>query len=317
MTFKIRWLYPDYWHVWLIIFLWGAFSIVPRFVRLGMGRLIGRLGYVLLRRRRTIVEANLALCEPHCKGLSQLAPAFFEHMGMSIVESSAIWWGAQSGVQRVPCEIQGAQGLDSLRQAFSEGTGVLLMAVHNVYLEVTSSVMESIEQIPQMVAAPRPHNNPLIEYCIHKGRHRWLPHVAINPSDYWSIMRVLRQGHMLLYFPDQDYGAKSSVFAPFFGIQAATRVLGRAIARRSGAKVILTAISMTDDRRYRLLLEDITADYRDAASDEDATHFLNSKLEEVITQTPEQWLWAHRRFKTRPPGEPPLYPRNIAKTSTF
>ena len=107
------------------------------------------------------------------------------------------------------------------------------------------------------------------------------------------------------YLPDMDHGARNSVFVPFFGVQAATLPMVSKLAKLTGAKVIW-GIAETTPEGYVMHLSKPLENFptSDATAD---TLRLNQELEQFILKHPDQYLWTHRRFKTRPEGEPSVY----------
>jgi KDO2-lipid IV(A) lauroyltransferase len=130
---------------------------------------------------------------------------------------------------------------------------------------------------------------------------------AIDRHDLRGVVRRIKAGNNVWYSPDQDFGRNASVFAPFFGINAATIKLTAKIARMTGAPVMpLIFHRNPDDRTYTL--EYLPALQHFPSGDEvaDATQ-VNAVIEAAIRRHPEQYLWLHRRFKTRPRGEAGFY----------
>jgi KDO2-lipid IV(A) lauroyltransferase len=115
----------------------------------------------------------------------------------------------------------------------------------------------------------------------------------------------VRDGYPLYYLPDMDLGATNSIFVPFFGVQAATIPMVSRIARMTGAKVVMTVTEMTDDG-YVLHVEPPWADFPGASVEEDTLR-MNREIERWVRRMPDQYLWTHKRFKTRPPGSPSIY----------
>jgi Kdo2-lipid IVA lauroyltransferase/acyltransferase len=110
------------------------------------------------------------------------------------------------------------------------------------------------------------------------------------------------------YAPDQDYGIKHSVFVPFFGVQAAT-VTGTARIAELGKAVVIPFTHYRDEHNcYHLVIDAALQNYPTGDDVADATR-INEILEKAIAKQPDQYLWVHRRFKTRPLGEPSLYPK--------
>jgi KDO2-lipid IV(A) lauroyltransferase len=121
------------------------------------------------------------------------------------------------------------------------------------------------------------------------------------------VIKNLRNGHIVWYAPDQDYGLKHSVFAPFFGLQTASISVTSRIAELTDAKIVfMSQFRVDNDLSYEVFLTPGPKDYPNGDSQVDAAA-LNLLIESAVRKAPEQYLWLHRRFKTRPAGEASPY----------
>ena len=308
-AFSPVWLLPHYWLDWLLIGLWRLLAVPPWRMRLAIGAALGKLLRRLSGRRRRIAQANIAVCRAQL-GLSQaqavvLERRHFENLGMGFVESATAWWSSPALItERLSARVEGRELITQLQQ---QGRGVLLLPLHYTFLELLPGLLHLDRPLTQI---PRPHNNPLLEYFMHRGRSRWAPLIASKDGP-WGMLKVLRRGGVCIYFADQDYGAKGGLFCPFFGMPAYTTVLGRRMAQRAGAGALLLEMRR-EEGVYTSRLHPFD-EYLQAADDEAATAMLHERFEAIIRRAPEQWLWSHRRFKTRPPGQEHLYPGKLAK----
>jgi KDO2-lipid IV(A) lauroyltransferase len=152
----------------------------------------------------------------------------------------------------------------------------------------------------------RQHENPLYEAMVKHSRERHLQ-MIISRKDMRGMVRALREGTVVWYATDQDFGRKNMVFAPFFGVQTATLVMTSKLAKLSGAPVVpFFSQRLEDDSGYQLTLLPALTDFPSGDEVADATR-INAIIETQVRKAPDQYLWLHRRFKTRPPGEPGLY----------
>jgi len=148
----------------------------------------------------------------------------------------------------------------------------------------------------------RRHKNPVFEWFMTRSRHK-LHNAAIERHDVRQAMRSLKQGHTLWYAPDQDYGPRSSVYADFFGVPAATVTATARFARVNNSPVFFYHHYRTPDNRgYHLEFTRVPAPFPTDNEVEDA-EIINGVIEAAIRKHPEQYLWLHRRFKTRPGGK--------------
>jgi len=301
--FRPAFLHPRYWPQWLGFALLWLLAQLPYPVLLRLGRGLGALVYRLARSRRQIVQRNLALCFPQldARERERLARENFASTGIAIFEMAISWWWPLSRLRK----LGQIQGLEHLKQAQQEKQGVILLAAHFTTLEIGAALLGGQHSIDGMY---RTHDNPLFDWLQRKGRERHnADSLAVDRNDVRAALRLLRQGRVLWYAPDQDYGRKHSLFVPLFGVMAATVTATSSFARLGRARVHpFTQERLTDGSGYRLIVHPPFADFPGESEQADCLR-INQWLEEVISPHPEQYLWAHRRFKTRPQGEPPLY----------
>lgn len=188
---------------------------------------------------------------------------------------------------------------------------MLLMGSHLTTIDI-SGLMMSYHIKADVLYRSDP--NPLMSYAIARARSR-VNDDAIQRNDTRKLIKNLRKGHIVWYAPDQDYGAHHSVFAPFFGIQAATVVATSRIAKLSGAAVIPFFCYREPKGRFRLVIQSPLDNFPTDDDQADATR-VNGILEAAIREAPDQYLWVHRRFKTRPEGEPGFYPPKRRRKKT-
>jgi len=301
--FRLSFLHPRYWPQWLGFALLWLLAQLPYSVLLRLGRGLGALAYCLAHSRRRIVQRNLKLCFPEldADAREHLAKQNFASTGIAIFEMAISWWWPLSRLRR----LGHIEGLEQLRQARQQGQGVILLAAHFTTLEIGAALLGGQHSIDGMY---RTHNNPLFDWLQRKGRERHnAESLAVARDDVRGALRLLRQGRALWYAPDQDYGRKHSLFAPLFGVTAATVTATSSFAKLGRARVLpFTQERLSDGSGYRLIIHPPFNDFPGQSVQADCLR-INQWLEHVIRRHPEQYLWAHRRFKTRPEGEPPLY----------
>ncbi|MDN5849444.1 MAG: LpxL/LpxP family Kdo(2)-lipid IV(A) lauroyl/palmitoleoyl acyltransferase [Nitrococcus sp.] len=291
-----------YWSSWLGMGLLRCIARLPFPWALALGGLVGRLSYYLLPYRRRVVEANLALCLPDLTAAERnaLVRENLRCTGRGLVEVGIAWWGKAALIQR----LGHFEGLEHLRQALDEGRGVILLGAHFTPLELTGRIM--LSQIPFQVIY-RENRNPVIERFMRESRQR-LYQQTHQRRDLRALVRALRERCVVWYPPDQDYGRSHSVFAPFFGIPAATITVTSRLARLTGATVIPTyGTARRSATGYTIRLHPPLRNFPSGDEVLDATR-LNAVLEAEVRCHPEQYYWVHRRFKTRPDGAPEPYP---------
>ena len=301
--FSCAFLHPRYWLLWLGLALLWLIAQMPYRILLLFGRALGRLMLLVAKSRRHIVQRNLELCFPQLSsaGREQLLLKNFESTGIAFFEMAISWWRPQAQLRK----LAHVEGLEHLKQAQAAGQGVILMAVHFTTLEIGACLLSQFHTIDGMY---REHGNPLFDYIQRSGRERHnLDSTAIERDDVRGMLKVLRAGRAIWYAPDQDYGRKQSIFVPLFGVSAATVTATSKFAKLGKARVIpFTQKRLADGSGYQMIIHPPLQDFPGATEEADCLR-INQWIESVVSANPEQYLWAHRRFRTRPEGEAKLY----------
>lgn len=300
--FRAAFLHPRFWPLWLGLGLLWLVVQLPYGALLALGRLLGAVMY-RVSRRRVVAARNLELCLPERSATERdrLLRENFASSGIAFFEMAMSWWWPRERLAR----LAHIEGLEHLQAAQREGHGVILMALHFTTLEIGAALLGQRHTIDGMY---REHKNALFDYVQRRGRERHnLDSTAIEREDVRTMLKVLRQGRAIWYAPDQDYGRKQSLFAPLFGIEAATVTATSKFARLGRALVVpFTQERLADGSGYRLVVHPPLADFPGESEEADCLR-INQWVEQAVRACPEQYLWAHRRFKTRPEGAPKLY----------
>ncbi len=301
--FRTYFLHPRFWPLWLGLGVLWLVVQLPYRLQLQLGRLLGGLMFRLAGPRRQIAERNLQLCFPGKSAAERerLLRENFASTGIAFFEMAMSWWWPRSRLAR----LAHVEGLEHLQQAQAAGQGVILMAVHFTTLEIGAALLGQQHTIDGMY---REHGNPLFDFIQRSGRERHnLDSLAVERDDVRGMLKLLRSGRAIWYAPDQDYGTKQSIFVPLFGIPAATVTATTKFARLGKAQVIpFTQKRLEDGSGYRLVIHPPLADFPGESEEADCLR-INQWVEGVLRECPEQYLWAHRRFKSRPEGAPRLY----------
>ncbi|MGA7801101.1 MAG: LpxL/LpxP family Kdo(2)-lipid IV(A) lauroyl/palmitoleoyl acyltransferase [Gammaproteobacteria bacterium] len=299
--FRKQFLLPRYWLTWAGL---GAVWVVvqlPYRWQLVVGAAAGRLLMALPGKRRRVAQINIGLCLPELSEAERraLVTRTFESVGISILETAIAWWWPKRRLRRLGA----VEGLEHLRRL--QGQGVILLAMHFTTLEIGAGLLG--EHIP-IDGMYRHHKNAVFDYVQRRGRERHNEtSVAIVREDVRGMVDRLRGGHTIWFAPDQDYGIKHGVFAPLFGVCAATLTTTSKLARYGKAVVVpFTQTRLPGGRGYRLEIHPPLEQFPSTDPARDAVR-LNRLVEEQVRRRPDQYLWLHRRFKTRPPGEASLY----------
>ena len=301
--FRAAFFHPRFWLLWLGLGLLWLVVQLPYKAQLCIGRVLGALMYRVAGDRRRIAARNLELCFPEKSSAEreQLLKDNFASTGIAFFEMAMSWWWSKPRLAR----LAHIEGLEHLKQAQREGKGVILMAFHFTTLEIGAALLGQQHTIDGMY---REHNNPLFDFIQRRGRERHnVDSLAVERDDVRGMLKLLRSGRAIWYAPDQDYGAKQSIFVPLFGIEAATVTATSKFARLGKAQVVpFTQQRLADGSGYKLVIHPPLSNFPGESDEVDCLR-INQWVERAIRECPVQYLWAHRRFKTRPPGEPKLY----------
>ncbi|SEQ57829.1 KDO2-lipid IV(A) lauroyltransferase [Azotobacter beijerinckii] len=301
--FRARFFHPRFWGLWLGLGLFWLVAQLPYAWLLRLGRGLGALTYRLAGSRRRIARRNLELCFPDLSAAERerLVRENFASMGIAFFEMAISWWWPRQRLSR----LAHIEGLEHLQRAQAEGRGVILMALHFTTLEIGAALLGQRQTIDGMY---REHANPVFDYVQRRGRERHnADATAIEREDIRAMLKVLRAGRAIWYAPDQDYGRKQSLFVPLFGIPAATVTATTKFARLGKAQVMpFIQTRLADGSGYRLTIHPPLVDFPGESEEADCRR-INRWVEQAVRRHPEQYLWAHRRFKSRPDGEPSLY----------
>lgn len=301
--FRRYFLHPRFWPLWLG--LGGLWLVVqlPYGVLLRLGRWLGLGMYRVASERRRVAARNLELCFPQMPPVERkrLLKENFASTGIAFFEMAMSWWWPQKRLAK----LAHIEGLEHLQAAQRDGEGAILMALHFTTLEIGAALLGQRHTIDGMY---REHRNALFDFVQRQGRERHNPDsLAVEREDVRGMIKLLRKGRAIWYAPDQDYGAKQSIFVPLFGIEAATVTATTHFARLGKARVIpFTQRRLEDGSGYRLVLHPPLEGFPGESEAADALR-INQWVEQAVTECPEQYLWAHRRFKSRPAGAPKLY----------
>jgi KDO2-lipid IV(A) lauroyltransferase len=259
--------------------------------------MLGDLLYRFGAARRHIAATNLTLCFPELDNTARarLLRAVFRSTGIGAIETAIAWFREPS---RYAARLD-VSGLEHLLSAQRQGKGVLLIGAHFATLDMAGALLSLVADIDIMY---RYNKNPVIEWLMRRGRERLFGGV-IERSDTREVLRRLQAGRTVWYAADQDYGRKVSVFAPFFGVSAATITATARFARFNDSAVLFFS-HFRDERarRWSIHFSAPIDDYPCGDDVADATR-INGMIEAEIRKHPAQYLWLHRRFKTRPEGE--------------
>jgi Kdo2-lipid IVA lauroyltransferase/acyltransferase len=281
-------------------FLW-LLHWLPLPLQAAIGNSLGWLLSLLAGKRRHIVATNLALCFPDTplavrqRWLRQT----FQAATRVALEHGVLWWGSEARLRRLI-------HVDNPEAAMGDGKRpVIWLAPHFVGL-VTGGMRLSLDRsVANVYARAR---NPVSNKIMLQGRSRFSSPVLISKHEgIKPVLKVLKDGLPLHYSPDQDQGRRNAVFVPFFGIPTATVSALPRLAKLTHAQVIpVVTRQLPWGRGYAVRFYPPWDNFPTGDLEADVTR-MNAFIEDRIREMPSQYLWLHRRFKTRPAGESSLY----------
>lgn len=300
--FQWSWLHPKYWGTWLAVGFMLSFAYLPWAVQYRLAMILGNICWWTLASRKKITLRNLELCFPEWSAeyRQQQAKQVFVEMVLGFFESLRAWFKPDWFHGRIQI-----QGLEHLQHAQQQGHGVLLLGLHSTLLDVGGYICRQYFN-PDIVY--RPQNNPIFEMMIYQQRSKIYRH-QISHHDMRTLIKHLKQQHIIWYTPDQDFGLKQGVMANFFNIPAATVTAHRRLLKMTNAVAIPIFFYRTGDIKnpqYQIILAPILEHFPSDDEYADATR-TNQQIEQFLRIAPTQYMWFHRRFKTRPHGEASLY----------
>ena len=292
-----------------LVWLARGVARLPQPLILGLGSVLATVLWPLLGRRRGIARVNLALCYPEldAHARSALLRANQRATVQGVLELLRAWYAPDAALEG----LAGVVGLAHLREALASGRGVLLLTGHFTHTELAVRLLEHALGSPVGVVV-RQNNSACLEAAFAAARARVFGAVLAK-KDVRGLLRELRQGRPVVYSADQDFNYQHS-FVPFFGIPAATLTTTPELVRRAGALMLAFFFHRDDDGRYRIELLPAWPDWIEADPTRAATIYMDA-LEAFVRRHPSQYLWVHRRFKTRPPGASPVYGEGAATGS--
>ena len=295
--------HPKHWPMWFGVFLMRLTQLLPLSWQMKLGKGLGRLVMIFAGSRTHTARRNLALCFPEMPEAQRetLLKRNFEETGKAIFDTINAWWWSDEKVQ----QHMSITGKEHVQDTLDAGHGVILFAVHCLPLEMGARIFG---QFQPGVGVYRPHNNPVMEYLQVKGRLRSNKGL-VSKRDLRQMVRCLRNPDVIWYTADQDFGRSSAVFIPFYAMLDAATITGATtLAKLGKAKVLPFFVERTEgDEGYRIEVMPPLDNF--PGEDELADAIRGNKIiESIIDKNRAQYMWLHRRFKTRPdPTDKSLY----------
>ena len=281
--------------IWLLHFL--PLALLTR-----VGTALGTLLYAVARGRRNVVLTNLRLCFPQLREAERqrLARRHFGAFSRSLLEHGILWWGTPDDIRA----LVRIEGLENWRGIADRP--VILLAPHFVGLDM-GGLRLGAERFRLNSVYSR-QKNAAVDEVFKRGRLRFGNSTLFARQDgIRPMIKSLKAAEPIYYLPDMDLGARDSVFAPFFGIRTATITGLSRIAEIAGAVIVpCVTRQLPGSAGYVVRLYPAWPDFPSGDLAADAQR-MNAFIEERVREMPEQYYWLHKRFKTRPEGEPGFY----------
>ncbi|MBN9697462.1 MAG: lipid A biosynthesis acyltransferase [Zoogloea sp.] len=286
----------------LVAFLW-LIHWLPLSVQAPIGRGIGLLLYWVIAPRRRVVNTNLRLCFPELSDAERRAMAreHFALAGRSLIERGLAWFAPEERIRRL-VRIEGAETLTRL---IEQRQPIIMLTPHFLGLDLGGTRIATDFDCVSIYARQR---DPVIDRWLYHGRSRFGSQVLLRRDEsVRASIKAMKEMRPFYYLPDMDNGIEDSIFSPFFGVQAATLSALPRLTRLGGAVVITCVTRMLPGGQgYVVTLGEPWTDFPSGDVDAD-TRRMNACIEDLVRSMPAQYYWVHRRFKTRPPGEPKIY----------
>ncbi|WP_416694787.1 lipid A biosynthesis acyltransferase [Candidatus Pseudothioglobus sp. Uisw_050_01] len=299
---NIKFIHPKFFPTWILILLMRVGVFIPFSTQVIIGSTIGKVMYPFMSKLRSTAYSNISHCFPEKKQsqVNALVKSHFEAIGISLFETANAYYASDKKIIKLLTTKNEHFFKDALKQ---EG-GIILLCAHFMPLMLGSRALLINHTIANIY---RPQNNKLFDQAMVKG-YKNHGAVMIKSTDTRSVVKAINNSLPIWYAPDQDLGEKNSVFAPFFGIQTATASATARLAKNNNTRVIPYSFIRTK-KGYEMSFEEPLQNFPSNNPVDDATT-TNMILEKQIKKTPEQYLWIHRRFKTRPEGAKNFYKSN-------
>lgn len=300
--FEWRFLAPRFWLIWLGFALLWVVAWLPARWRVLLATGLGRLIYRHNAKRRNIVDINLRWCFPELSPQQRddWVRQYFRYLAQAMLDTGLFWWGSEARFRRNIVLKDDA----GLAQMLADGRRVIIVTCHTPGLDRGGVALSADYLFETFVKEAR---NPLIEWMSARRRTRFDGLVFPRSGGLRPVIKGMRAGYALYILTDEDMGAESAEFAPFFGIPRATLTTPSRLAKMTDA-VLFTAYTWYDDSAHRYVVQ-IYPQVEGYPSGDDAVDAarLNRILEQMIREHPQQYMWSLRIFQTMQDGSPPPY----------
>jgi KDO2-lipid IV(A) lauroyltransferase len=283
------------------VFLWLMYLIhfLPVGAIRALGSALGRLLYHVGRSRRRVARTNLKLCFPEMDEAARekLVREVFIRFAQGVLDRAVLWHASPERVRDF-VRLEGEENLTA-----QLGKPLILLAPHFSGMEAGGTRISMDRHVMSLFAHQK---DPHFNRALIAGRSRFNDTFLVSRQDgVRKTIRELSKGTPFFYLPDMDLGPRDAIFVPFFGVPAATITAVSRLARMTGA-VVVPCITRMSENGYTTRLFPAWDNYPGASLEEDTAR-MNAFIEAQVRGMPGEYHWLHKRFKTRPPGEPSFY----------
>ncbi|MGB2359937.1 MAG: lysophospholipid acyltransferase family protein [Porticoccaceae bacterium] len=287
-----------------LLFFLKLIAWLPLRVARYLGVLLGGALRLSNSRAYRVTQINLSLCYPQLstQEVERLARERMAQLGQAFFETPKLW---RQSPEWLRGKIVGCEGREYLQAALDNPRGTILLVPHQGNWEVlglwvaTLTTMTSLYEPPKMAE---------LENWIKTSRQRsGATLVPTNVRGVAALLKALRRGETTAILPDQQPPPASGEFSPIFGVPAQTMTLVHNLIQKSGSQVLLgTALRVTGGWHLHFMP---VAEAINSADQQTSLDALNQAVESIVTLAPSQYQWEYKRFRARPPGYPPVYPK--------
>jgi len=300
---KTKW-HPQYWLGLSLLYCLRPLALLPYATQMRLGRWLGRRLSKASGKMARVCHTNIERCFPEFNQTQhmQFYQDNFESLGMGFMETILATWGSP---QKLSSLLHSVTGLDAVQQSLAQKRGVILLFPHLMPMYLVGHLLLLKSQLPfaLMYHSPR---NPALKKFINSHLQKHCAQVFTRHS-FRDMIRYLRHGNLVWYAPDLDMGKRQSVFAPFFGVDAATLITPSRLAKLTHAEIFPIAFYRRHDGKgYDVNIQPALNNFPSDNETHDI-HEINRVIEDIVRKQPEQYLWQYKRFNTRPEGEKAFY----------
>ncbi len=296
-------LHPRYWPTWMAVGALRVLTYLPLPLVHALGTVLGDIIHTLHKPRRHVALRNIERCFPELSTQAhrQLTRQQFREVAKSTLSIGLNWWATEQRLNKIIT----IENEHYYKDALGANKNIILLAPHFVALEIGGIFLSAQTPVVSMYQHTK---NELIDEFVRRGRARFGALMVERRADMLSLVRHVRRGKPFYYLPDQDPGRrKGGIFVPFFNIQTATFPMLSRFARMTNAVVIPCATKqLPRGHGYQVIFFPPLQSFP-TNDEKNDTESMNRVIEQMVRTMPEQYFWVHKRFKTRPAGEPDFY----------